>query len=152
MARSRRPLPAALVALGLLFAVTQPLPAQAAGPPSSAAARTSPAAVAAPAVVARAPRPVKGISMQQLLPYWGANARGIAEIGRGDANVFQVSEREIASAQCHHAASVRDAARVQQYGVGHREDGDVGADTERERQDGNHGKAGRLAQLTHCVA
>ena len=77
MARSRRPLPAALVTLGLLLAVTQPLPAQAAGPPSSAAARTSPAAVAAPAVVARAPRPVKGISMQQLLPYWGANARGI---------------------------------------------------------------------------
>lgn len=77
MARSRRPLPAALVTLGLLLAVTQPLPAQAAGPPSSAAARTSPAAVAAPAVVARAPRPVKGISMQQLLPYWGANARGL---------------------------------------------------------------------------
>jgi len=82
MARSRRPLPAVLVALGLLLAVTQPLPAQAAGPPSSAAARTAPAAVAAlaatgSAVVARAPRPVKGISMQQLLPYWGANAPGV---------------------------------------------------------------------------
>src|SRR5689334_20697242 len=77
MARSRRPHPAALVALGLLLAGTAPPPAQAAGLPSSAAARTSPAAVAAPAVVARAPRPVKGISMQQLLPYWGANARGI---------------------------------------------------------------------------
>src|SRR5690242_16152083 len=73
MARSRRPLPAALVALGLLLAVTQPLPAQAAGRPPSVAARTSPA----PAAAAPAPRPVKGISMQQLLPYWGANARGI---------------------------------------------------------------------------
>lgn len=81
MARSRRTLPAALVALGLLLAVTQPLPAQAAGPAPSASV-VAPAAAApaevAPAVVATAPRPVKGISMQQLLPYWGANARGIA--------------------------------------------------------------------------
>ena len=34
MARSRRSLPAALVALGLLLAVTQPLPARAAVPAS----------------------------------------------------------------------------------------------------------------------
>src|SRR3954470_22028310 len=73
-----RPLSAAVLGLTLTAGVAGPLPAQAAGrgttPPAT---RTATATASGSPLRAAVARPAKGLSMQKLIEYWGANARGI---------------------------------------------------------------------------
>ena len=48
--------------------------------------------------------------------------------------------------------SMGDSARIQQNCVGHGEDSDIGADSERQGEDGYDGKSRRLCQLPYRVA
>jgi hypothetical protein len=73
-----RPLSAALLGLTLTAGIAGPLPAQAAVPgPTRAGSRTATAAVSTTPLRGAVARPAKGLSMQKLIEYWGANARGI---------------------------------------------------------------------------
>ncbi len=71
-----RPLSAAMLGLTLTAGIAGPLPAQAAVPGARPAASRTAAASTAP-LRAKVARPAKGLSMQKLIEYWGANARGI---------------------------------------------------------------------------
>ena len=76
----------------------------------------------------------------------------IAEVGRGDGNVAEVGESTVLRPQRDKISGIRYPAGIQQYGVGHREHGNVGANAEREREHRHDGEARRLGQLADCVA
>ena len=100
MVCSRRPVAAALLGLALMMGLPQTLPAGAA-PHSPTVAPV---------------RPAKGISLQQLIEYWGPNARGVnsdfADMQAAGASWARVSlpygtatvrmDRVVAAARAHH--------------------------------------------------
>ena len=76
---------------------------------------------------------------------------GIGEIGRGQGNIAEVGHGTIADAQSHQPARMRNAAGIQQDGIGDREHGDIRTDAQCQRQHGDQGKSRRLAQLAESV-
>ena len=117
-----RPLSAALLGLTLTAGIAGPLPAQAAVPGTTRAAdRTATAAASTTPLRAAVARPAKGLSMQKLIEFWGANARGInsefADMQAAGATWARVSlpygaagsagmARVVSAARAHHVRGI----------------------------------------------
>ncbi len=116
-----RPLSAALLGLTLTAGMAGPLPAQAAAQGTTPSAGRAAAATAAATPLRAAAHPAKGLSMQKVIEYWGADARGInsefADMQAAGATWARVSlpygaagaagmARVVSAARAHHVRLV----------------------------------------------
>ncbi len=74
----------------------------------------------------------------------------VEELGRRDPELVEAERRELARDE-HEPARLGVAERPQHHPVHHAEDGRVGANPERQRQDGDDGKPRALPQTPHRV-